>query len=140
MGKIIISNSYLPNIIEERRKTVDYLRFENSLRATKRSNFYHWKFIHYVVSDPIEKSFKQQRKEKGQKKFSSSLNSINSENKCTERNNQKPNTWFRCGSEDNWIADCTEQENSENRVYWSIEIPKFCAYILTKIDKHRTRV
>ena len=57
-----------------------------------------------------------------------------SKNKRTEGKNQNPNTCFKCGSKDQWITDCPNPENSENRVYCKAENTKNCAYRSTKID------
>ena len=46
----------------------------------------------------------------GNNKFNSSFNLRDPKNKLTKRNNQNPNTCFRCGSEDNLIVDFLNPE------------------------------
>ena len=72
------------------------------------------------------------------KTFSLSFNSRN--NKGNKRKNRNPNTWFRYGSKDQYIANILKLENSEKKVVWNSDNPKACAYKLTEVDKHRKRV
>ena len=56
-------------------------------------------------------------------------NSHNSNNKQNERNGRKPNTCFRCGSEDRFIANCPKQDTLDKKAHWNTENPKIHAYI-----------
>ena len=69
---------------------------------------------------------RQQRKDEFNNK--SSFNSRNSNNKHTERNCQKPNKCFICGSEYHFTANFPKPETPENKVHWNTENPKTCAY------------
>ena len=52
--------------------------------------------------------------------------------KITER---KPDSCFRCGSEDHFITNFPKPDTSDNKVHWNTEKPKTCTYRSTKIDK-----
>ena len=75
----------------------------------------------------------KQRKEKGYKK--PTFNPHNSNNKHNENNSWKPNTCFRCGSEDYFIVNCPKPDTLDNEVHWNMEKPNTRAYISKKIDK-----
>ena len=79
------------------------------------------------------KYFKQNRKDKGHKK--SPFYWRNSNNKSNKYNCRKPNTCFRCGPEDHFIANFLKLETSDKKVHWNMEIPKNSAYRSMKIDK-----
>ena len=108
---------------------------DQSVRATEKETFAHSKCSHCGGSRTTKKWFKQQRKGKGNDKFHSSLSSRNPKNKCTERNNLKPNTCFRGGSEYHLIIYYPKLENLEKRAHWNTENPKTSANKSTKIDK-----
>ena len=88
---------------------------------------------HYGVSHPTKKLFKQQRNNKGNNK--STFNSRNSNNRHTEHNGQKPNTYFKCGLEDHFVANCQKPDTLENKVNWNMENPKNRAYRYMEMDK-----
>ena len=75
---------------------------------------------------PTDKLFKQHREGKGYKKLP--LNPCNSNNKRNECNRQKPNTCFRGGSEDPFIANFPKPDTSDKKVHWNTEISITCAY------------
>ena len=88
---------------------------------------------HYGVSHPTKKLFKQQRNNKGNNK--STFNSRNSNNRHTEHNGQKPNTYFKCGLDDHFVANCQKPDTLENKVNWNMENPKNRAYRYMEMDK-----
>ena len=47
------------------------------------------------------------------------FNPRNFNNKRNERNGQRPNTYFRCGLEDNFIANCQKPDTSDKKVHWN---------------------
>ena len=107
---------------------------DNSVRATERSNLAHSRCRNCGGSNPHEKCFKQQRTGNRNKKFSSYLNSREPKNKRIKRNNQRPHTCFRCGTEDHYIANCQKPENAEKRVHRNTKDPKTCVLKSKKID------
>ena len=114
---------------------MDYLNLDNSVKATERAKFSQSRCNNCRVSHPTEKSFNQQRKDKYHKKFSSSFNSHNYNNKRTEINGWKPNTRFRCGLEHYRNGDFQKLEKSKNKFRWNMEKSKNRAYRSTKINK-----
>ena len=53
-----------------------------------------------------------------------------------EHNSWKPNTCFRCGLEDHFIAIFPKPDTSNKKVHWNMKQPKICVYGLKKkIDK-----
>ena len=75
----------------------------------------------------------QQRNDKVNK--ISTFNSRNSNNKYTEHNGHRSNTYFRCGVEDNFIANCQKPDNSDKKVHWNTENPKTRVYRYMEMDK-----
>ena len=75
----------------------------------------------------------QQRNDKGNKK--QTINSRNSNNKYTKHNGHIPNTYFRCGLEDNFITNCQKPETSDKKVHWNTEKSKTHAYRYMEMDK-----
>ena len=88
---------------------------------------------HCGVSHPTKKLFKQQKKNKGNNK--STFNSRNSNNRHTEHNGQKPNTYFKCGLEDHFVANFQKPDTSDKKVNCNMENPKTSAYIYIEMDK-----
>ena len=85
---------------------MDYLSLDNSVSKNEEKCFSQYRCSYCGGLYPTEKYFKQQRKEKGYKK--PPFTSRNTNNKYNERNCRKPNTCFRCGSEDSFIANCSK--------------------------------
>ena len=106
---------------------------ENLVKNNEGEFFSQSRWSHCGCSHPTEKFFKQQKKEKGYKK--PPFNPHNSNNNRNECNGRKPNTCFRCGSEDYFIKIFPKPDTSDNKVHWNTEKLKTCAYRLTKIDK-----
>ena len=75
---------------------------------------------------PTDKHFKQQRNEKGYKK--TPFNPQNFNNNSNECNDRKPNTCFRCGSEDHFIANCPKPDTLNKKFHWNTENPKTRVY------------
>ena len=88
---------------------------------------------HCGGSHPTEKCSKKQIKDKVKNK--SIFNSRKFNNKRTERDCWEPNTCFRCGSEDHFIANFPKPDTSDKKCYWNMENPKTCAYRSNKIYK-----
>ena len=63
---------------------IDHFNLDTLVRNTERENFSESRCSHCGVSQPTEKYFKQHRNDEGHNK--SPLNSSNSNNKRTERN------------------------------------------------------
>ena len=80
-----------------------YLSFDNSVRNTERKPFFESWCSHCGYSQPTGKCFQKQRKYKGNNK--STVNSNNSNDKHIKHKSWKPNMFFRCGSEDHFIAN-----------------------------------
>ena len=99
----------------------------------QRDIFFQSRCIHCGGSQPTRKFFKKQRKDKSHKKSPSNPRNYNI--KSTEHNGRKPNTCFRCRSEDHFITNVPKLETPDKKVYWNTEKPKTCAYRSTKINK-----
>ena len=98
-----------------------------------RENFSRSRRSYCGGSHPTETFFYKQRKEKIYNK--PPFNPRNSNNKRNEFNGRKPNTCFRCVSQDHFIANIPKPDTSDKKVHWNMENPKTCAYRLKKIQK-----
>ena len=99
---------------------IDYFNLDKSVRNNERSIFSQSRCSHCGGSHRYKKP---------------QFNPRNSNNNHNERNGRKPNTCFRCVSEDHFILNCKKPETSDKKVHWNIENPKTCVYRLNKIDK-----
>ena len=111
---------------------IDSLNLDISVRNNEREAFSQTRCSHFGGSHPTETLFHNHKKEKGYKK--PPFNSRNSNNKQNQLNYHKPNTCFRCGSEDNFIANCPRRVTWDKKVQWNTENPKACAHRSTEID------
>ena len=102
----------------------------NSVRNTEGKHFAQSRCSQSGGSRRTKGFFKQQINLK-----KSTLNSRNSKNKYTKHNGQKLNTYFRCGSEDHFIANFQKPDTSDNKVHWNTEKSKICTYRSKKLDK-----
>ena len=105
MNQNSISISYLQ---------IDYFDLKRIARNKERAFFSQSRCSHCVGSNLNDKCFKQQVKKCIYKK--PSFNPCHSNNKRDERNDRKPNTCFRCESEDNSIIDSPKLDTSDKKV------------------------
>ena len=101
---------------------IDYLILDNSVGNTERANVYQWRWSHFGGSHLNGFCFKQHIKNKGHKK--STFNSLNFNNKRTERNGWKPNTCMRCVLENYLSENCLKPNTSAKKVHWNTENTK----------------
>ena len=106
---------------------------DNSVRNNEGEILLNKGAVTMEVHTQLRKYLWNQQEEKGYNK--PPFNPRNYNNKRDERNSRKPNTCFRCGLEDHFIANCAKPDTSYNKFHWNMEKPKICAYILNKIDK-----
>ena len=111
---------------------IDFLDLENSVGNNEGENFDQSSYSHCGGSHPTDKFFKQQQKYKGYKK--PPFNIRYSNNGHNERNGRKPNTCFRCGSEDGYITNFPKLDTLDDKVHLNTEKPKTCVHRSKKID------
>ena len=110
---------------------IDYLNLKNSVINNERVFFLNQAALSVEVHTQPKKCLKN-RKENGYNK--PPFYPRNPNNKHNEHNGWKPNTCFRCRSEDHFIANFLKPDTSNKKVHWNTEKPKACAYRSKKID------
>ena len=88
---------------------------EYSVRNNERENVSQSRCSHCGVSHTTYKWFMNKRTEKGYNKPFNLRNSNN--NKRNEHNGRKPNTCFRCGSDDRFITNCPKLDTSDKKFH-----------------------